>query len=185
MIRKILIFAISAFSLAVVMFPPGTASADTPGCVSESEYVQVRNGMTKARVHAIFDTVGTFADGGAGGYARRYQRCNSETGTVIAEFAAPQTGAHRLARKEWRSPTPGDVRVLLGSNGGNSFDLVNRPSRQDHVYAMSGRDYVFMQSNGLRDVIRCGPGRDLVHYLDRREARDIYRGCERVMLYSP
>jgi hypothetical protein len=168
-----------------LLLPTQSAMADSPGCVTEGEYLRVADGMTKTRVHNRFDTTGTFADGGAGGYAREYPRCHSDNGTVIVEYADPPEGPGRVASKRWRSPDAGDVRVLLGDGSANSFDLVNRPRRQDHVRARGGRDYVFMQRNGLRDVIRCGAGKDLVHYLDARERRDVYIGCERVVLYSP
>jgi hypothetical protein len=54
------------------------ASADTPGCVSGAEYGQIRNGMTRAKVHSIFDTTGTnlFENPGAvHNSAREYRMC--------------------------------------------------------------------------------------------------------------
>lgn len=37
------------------------AAADTPGCVTEQEFYAVHLGMTKARVHEVFDTSGRLA----------------------------------------------------------------------------------------------------------------------------
>jgi len=162
--------------------PP--AAADTPGCVSESEYIRVHDGMSKAGVHRLFDTRGVFADGGAGGYARAYPRCGNTTGRVIVEYAATASSA-RVANKKWESPARGDVRVWEGGAGRNSFDLASRGVRRDHVYARGGDDYVFMRADGYRDIVRCGAGKDLVQVLGGRETGDRYLSCERVERYSP
>lgn len=177
--------AITVSVAALGIEPPPAAGADTPGCVSEAEYLQVSIGMAKARVHQIFDTRGKFLDGAAGGYTRGYRECGNTDNLVIVEYAATATSA-QFAKKRWTSPDRGDIRVWQGTNAGDAFDLVDRKGvRRDHVYAGGGRDYVFMKADGYRDVIRCGPGRDLVQFLDRREARDVYRGCEKVQRYSP
>jgi hypothetical protein len=75
-----------------------------------------------------------------------------------------------------------------GSNRPDVFDLNMgraRPQHRDRVFAGGGRDVVFMRADGLRDVVRCGSGRDLVMYLDRREPSDRYVGCETIVPYSP
>jgi hypothetical protein len=63
--------AISTFG--VVALAP-SASADTAGCVTRSEYRQVQTGMHMKRVHAIFDTRG--AAYGTSGLKRIYRVCN-------------------------------------------------------------------------------------------------------------
>jgi hypothetical protein len=45
--------------IATLMFDVGPAAADTPGCVTRAEYGRVRDGMTRGKVHDIFDTNGT------------------------------------------------------------------------------------------------------------------------------
>lgn len=80
------------------------------------------------------------------------------------------------------------VKRWAGTSRSDTFDLNSgRPGRQhrDRVYARGGRDYVFMRADGLRDVIRCGSGNDLVMFLMRRERRDRYVSCEKVVPYSP
>jgi hypothetical protein len=67
-----------ALAVGVVTLAPAPASADTPGCVSKTEYRKIHKGMTKKRVHRIFDTRGWFADGGGGGYSRAYLSCNHQ-----------------------------------------------------------------------------------------------------------
>lgn len=57
--------------------PAPAASADTPRCVTFKEFRQVDRGMTKAKVHRIFDINGQFADGAAGGYTRYYGSCRA------------------------------------------------------------------------------------------------------------
>jgi hypothetical protein len=42
----------------VAASPAEAAEADTRPCVTRGEYRQVKQGMTKIRVHAIFDTAG-------------------------------------------------------------------------------------------------------------------------------
>jgi len=67
----------------------GTANADTPGCVSQSDFRQARNGFGKARVHRLFDTAGRRdAISHAGGYAvvlRSYRAC-TRFGAVSVVF---------------------------------------------------------------------------------------------------
>lgn len=56
-----------------------SAQADTPGCVNRGEYRQVHKGMTKRRVHQIFDTRGrrvAFSRNGRfTSEIRRYRAC--------------------------------------------------------------------------------------------------------------
>jgi hypothetical protein len=93
-----------AFSTAVAGLAVSPAVGDSPGCVTRHEYLQVRSGMTKAAVNAIFDTHGKFGDGGAGGYSRIYPRCHTSTGITIVEYAAdPKGGAARVTEK-WQGP---------------------------------------------------------------------------------
>lgn len=56
----------------------GPSTADTPGCVSGSEYRKIHDGMTRGKVHRIFDTNGTnlFENPGAvHNSAREYRMC--------------------------------------------------------------------------------------------------------------
>jgi hypothetical protein len=75
------------------------AAADTPGCVTRSEFRQVHRGMPKSRVHRIFDTRGFADSGGAGGYTRVYLSCDG-VHAIYIEYNA-LSSPHRLAGKRW------------------------------------------------------------------------------------
>jgi hypothetical protein len=51
----IILAALVSFAVIAPMAP---ANADTPSCVSRSEYRKVRNNMAMAKVHRIFDVNG-------------------------------------------------------------------------------------------------------------------------------
>lgn len=173
--RLLIITALVAASLA----GPSVAHADTPGCVTEAEFLAVRNGLPRAQVNQIFDTDGRFLDGGAGGFVRSYRRCSSATGTVRLLFALPNYGGPPvLARKKWLAPTPGDVHVHVGTPGANGFHIMFTNDR-DHVYAGPGNDTIDAMMDGWPDVINCGPGFDWVIHSGPREAHDRYFDCER------
>jgi hypothetical protein len=76
--------------------------------------------------------------------------------------------------------------VLLGRGGndriegGGGSDAVWGGSGADQVFAGPGRDIVHLERDGVRDTIRCGPGRDRVAYHTLRDHRDVLRGCERI-----
>jgi len=55
MFKQVFVAAVLAASTLAVA-PP--ASADTPGCVTRSEFASVKVGMRKSRVHRVFDTAG-------------------------------------------------------------------------------------------------------------------------------
>jgi hypothetical protein len=71
-----------AFALAVASLGVAApaAHADTPGCVVKAEYRQVQKGMTKRRVHRIFDTDGKrdaiARSGGQTFEIRSYRTCS-------------------------------------------------------------------------------------------------------------
>jgi hypothetical protein len=64
-------------------------------------------------------------------------------------------------------------------------DTINLGLGADTAYLGGGKDYDFMLHDGSPDIVRCGPGKDIVQYLGKREAHDRYIGCERVEPYSP
>lgn len=53
--------AVLALSLGILVVP-STAQADTPGCVTATEFYRISQGMPAWRVHSIFDTSGTLID---------------------------------------------------------------------------------------------------------------------------
>ena len=60
------------------------AQADTPGCVTKGEYRNVHKGMTKKRVHRIFDTRGV-RTAFTTSEIRHYKPCNAY-GTVQVSY---------------------------------------------------------------------------------------------------
>jgi hypothetical protein len=67
--------AATAISTVGMVSLAPVVAADTPGCVTRAEFARIDIGVTKRRVHAIFDTAGRFGDGFAGGYTRAYRSC--------------------------------------------------------------------------------------------------------------
>lgn len=88
-------------ALTMTLIPAGTASADTPHCVTRSEFDRAVKGMSKARVHRIFDTRGFFIDGAGGGYVRGYQRCRRGNPANVEYYVTP-AGRHQVSMKRWR-----------------------------------------------------------------------------------
>ena len=82
-LRSTIATGLAALSLctagALTVAPP--AAADTAGCVSRVEYRKVHDGMTKKRVHRIFDTRGqqswAMSSGGRYYESRDYKPCTS------------------------------------------------------------------------------------------------------------
>jgi hypothetical protein len=84
------------------------------------------------------------------------------------------------------------IRALEGNDcldGGGGRDRVGGNAGTDHVRGGGGHDRlsgghgddVLNSRAGGRDVVRCGPGRDIA----RVDRRDAVRGCERVRVASP
>ena len=73
---------------------------------------------------------------------------------------------------------PQDRDLLVGGHGNDFFGLADGA---DEVRAGPGDDLVKIDVDGTVDVIDCGPGRDRVLYYGPIEARDVLRGCERVV----
>ena len=69
---------VAATALGAAVSPAQAAEGDTRPCVTRAEYRQVAKGMTKMRVHAIFDTSGKrlFINGGeVSNEGREYPVC--------------------------------------------------------------------------------------------------------------
>jgi hypothetical protein len=89
-----------ALAIGGVAVIAGPASADTPGCVTRAEFDRVHKGMTKKRVHRIFDFHGIFHDGHAGGYTRAYSRCDHEHMALVT-YRKTRHKPARVAEKRW------------------------------------------------------------------------------------
>lgn len=98
----------AAASLQAVVSPAGADTStdqvhpDMVRCVGHSEFARTSQGMSKARVHRIFGTSGTFGDGGAGGYSRVYRHCASSAECeAVMEYSVGPAGVHRVVRRDW------------------------------------------------------------------------------------
>ena len=72
----------------VAASPAEAAEADTRPCVTRGEYRQVKQGMTKIRVHAIFDTAGKrlfINTGEVSNEGREYRVCDMCGGNMYKQ----------------------------------------------------------------------------------------------------
>jgi hypothetical protein len=68
--------ALSALALSgLTVATAPAASADTPGCVTRTEYRSVQRGWTMEHVHRVFDTKGSLSYSGYGLVSRDYKPC--------------------------------------------------------------------------------------------------------------
>lgn len=97
--QKMLVAAVAVLPTALVGAFTGAApgSHTTTGRAAASLNTRgashAKVGMRKARVHAIFDTRGTFHDGQAGGYTRQYRQRK--------ERRHQRAPLRRLQRRHW------------------------------------------------------------------------------------
>lgn len=70
---------------ALVLAPVQPADAAT-NCVSKAEFRKVTHGMTKTRVHRIFDTAGKQSFVMGGYESREYKTCTSRYGFVYVDY---------------------------------------------------------------------------------------------------
>jgi hypothetical protein len=103
MLKKItLVAAASAVTAAGLAIPATSAQADTPGCVTRTEYRSVAKGWTKARVDRRFDTTGhRMAIASSGGYSSsiwNYRTC-SPFSAVSISYDKHGTGSWLLTAK--------------------------------------------------------------------------------------
>ena len=77
-----------ALAVAFVGVLAPTAHADTPRCVTRAEYERVHDGMSKRRVHQIFDIrgrrVAISRSGGVTSEVRNYRPCRPNSAVSIA-----------------------------------------------------------------------------------------------------
>lgn len=82
--------ALAAAALSLGLSPlvaVAPAQADTPGCVTRTEFSKVVRGMTMPRVHRIFDTRGVENFRGFGSTTREYTPCTDrEWGFVNVSY---------------------------------------------------------------------------------------------------
>lgn len=77
-IAALVLLLAGALVPAVVAAP---VNADTPGCVSASEWDAVQRGWAMQSVHHVFDTVGQKIEGSNGYQTRKYPKCSTNGAT--------------------------------------------------------------------------------------------------------
>jgi hypothetical protein len=89
-LRKRLAAVMVAGVLAVPTLAAQVAQADTPGCVTKTEFRNIHKPMLRKNVHNIFDTSGkqTFFWSGSGDVyeSREYNVCTSSYGFVSVDY---------------------------------------------------------------------------------------------------
>ena len=77
-----------ALAAAGVVVTAGPAAADTPGCVSKTEFRKLHKGMTRERAHRILDTNGrqsyTYWISGDHYSGRDYRACTHPRWSVVS-----------------------------------------------------------------------------------------------------
>lgn len=77
----------AALALGSTVVVSSPAAADTPGCVTKSEFRKVRKDMKRERVHRIFDTNGrqtyTYWIGGDHYSGREYRACRHPRWSIV------------------------------------------------------------------------------------------------------
>jgi hypothetical protein len=98
--KFVALLATSALSTFGVVAVAPSASADTVGCVTRSEYRQVVTNMHIHRVRVIFDTAG--AAYGSSGLNRIYRVCNIYTNKYSVVVKYMDMSPLMVVSKSWR-----------------------------------------------------------------------------------
>ncbi len=104
-VRFFTYIVVSALGLTVIL--PTAAQADTPGCVTRSEFGRATHGMKIDRVHNIFDTNGSQASSGQDPSTgtkwqeRWYQACGSGLVRFAEVRYVKRSGTWQVSRKDW------------------------------------------------------------------------------------
>ncbi len=104
-VRFFVFIVVSALGLTVVL--PSAAEADTPGCVTRSEFGRATHGMKIDRVHNIFDTKGSQAGSGQDPSTgtkwqdRWYQKCGGSVVRFAKVHYVKRSWTWQVSRKDW------------------------------------------------------------------------------------
>lgn len=92
------------FAVLGIVALPTPSFADTPACVTRTEFGQATFGMRLPRVQRIFDTRGRFWDGHAGGFTKAYRKCSGGRAyvTYMTWWNGHLVDPPRVAEKLWR-----------------------------------------------------------------------------------
>lgn len=91
--------ASTALGMSLVATPAYAHDGGSTHCVTKHEWRHATIGKKKKRVHAIFDIHGTFVDGFAGGYTRRYRPCAWDGRTDVTLYASYDGNTTRVLEK--------------------------------------------------------------------------------------
>jgi hypothetical protein len=91
-----------ALAVGGVTVTAGPGAADTPGCVTKKEYRKIHKGMTKKRVHRIFDTPRHWLIVSSDGkYTYTYQSCDFHHAAWIRYKRIPNKPDRTTGWKDW------------------------------------------------------------------------------------
>ncbi|MBY9073639.1 hypothetical protein K1X13_02275 [Nocardioides sp. WL0053] len=93
------ILATAALAAAPVLVVAAPASADTPGCVTKTEFKKVREGWSIKRVHNTFDTAGKQSMFMSGYQSREYKACVKPSWSIIMVDYEKKAGVWRVSSK--------------------------------------------------------------------------------------
>lgn len=95
-----LLAAAAALAAPAASAAGGASRGDlAPGCVSENEFDQLRDGMTRTRVHNLIGTSGLPNAGGPGMEQRIYDKCGPSDAWATLTFRQRADGPWRLRDK--------------------------------------------------------------------------------------
>lgn len=77
---------LTALALGLILLIPTAASADTPGCVSMSEYNNMDRYLTTGQVANRFDTNGWYINTGPERFKRGYDPCWTNQRKVVVWY---------------------------------------------------------------------------------------------------
>lgn len=89
----------AALALAGAAVPAAAHDSSGNKCVTQHEWHHAHVGIKKVRVHAIFDSPGSFWDGHADGYTRAYRPCAWNGGTDVKLYVGYSNVTSRVAEK--------------------------------------------------------------------------------------
>lgn len=92
------------FAAGVAVAAPAAAAAGSPrlaaGCVTQGEYREARIGMSRARVHGIFETAGSVEGGGQRVEIRVYERCGPSDDYASLTYRQGSSNVWRVIEKK-------------------------------------------------------------------------------------
>jgi hypothetical protein len=101
MMRKLAASSLAALAVVGGVSVVHAPAAEAAGCATKREFRKVHRGMTQMRVTRIFGIRGRFGDGGAGGFSRVYNQCNSRRQAAVEFRTLIESPPRTTGWKRW------------------------------------------------------------------------------------